>query len=56
MKRYEALIALVCIILALVLVYKYSSIRIENALKEASKCEILLDHACLEYGKCKCKE
>lgn len=56
MKRYEVLILLVVLVLLLVVTLKLGDKRVQQALEQYNKCKIVLDHDCLEYGTCKCKE
>lgn len=63
MKRYEVLILLLLLVLLVLLVLVVSIVtlklgdkRVQQALEQYNKCKIVLDHDCLEYGNCKCKE
>ena len=55
MKRYEVMILLSLLISLSVMIVKMSDRRIINALDDFSKCEVILDYNCLEYGNCRCK-
>ena len=56
MKRYEVVIILLLLISLSVVILKLSNDRTEQALDDFSKCKIILDNNCLEYGNCRCKE
>ncbi len=56
MKRYEVLILLIVLIVISVVTLKLSDKRVQQALEQYDKCKVVLDHDCLEYGNCKCKE
>lgn len=55
MKRYEVLILLSLLISLSVVIVKIGNIRTLNALDDFSKCKVILDHDCLEYGNCRCR-
>ena len=55
MKRYEVVILILLLISLSVVILKISNSRIINALDDFSKCKVILDHDCLEYGNCRCR-
>ena len=55
MKRYEVVILLSLLISLSVVIVKISHLRTLNALDEFSKCKVILDQECLEYGHCRCR-
>ena len=56
MKRYEVVVIIILLLISLSVVIKISNIRTLNALDDFRKCKVILDHDCLEYGNCRCKE
>lgn len=55
MKKYEVVILLVLLISLSVVLVKMSNVRTLKALDDFSKCKVILDHDCLEYGNCRCR-
>lgn len=55
MKRYEVVIAILLLISLSVVILNISNKRTLNALDDFSKCKVILDHDCLEYGNCRCR-
>ena len=55
MKRYEVVILILLLISLSVVILKISNSRTLNALDDFSKCKVILDHDCLEYGNCRCR-
>ena len=55
MKRYEVVIIVLLLISLSVVILKLGDKRTEQALDDFSKCKIILDHDCLEYGNCRCR-
>ena len=55
MKRYEVVIIILLLISLSVVTLKIANKRTFNALDDFSKCKVILDHDCLEYGNCRCR-
>ena len=55
MKKYEVVIVILLLISLSVVTLKLSNDRTQQALEEFSKCTVVLDHDCLEYGNCRCR-
>ena len=55
MKRYEVVLLIVLLISLSVVLLKMRNVRTVNALDDFSKCKVILDHDCLEYGNCRCR-
>lgn len=53
--KYEVLIIMLLLISLSVVTLKWSNERTFNALEDFKKCEVILDHDCLEYGNCRCR-
>lgn len=56
MKRYEVVILMLLLISLSVVTLRIGDIRTKKALEDFNKCKVVLDHDCLEYGNCRCKE
>ena len=55
MKRYEVAILILLLISLSVVTLKISNIKTRQALDDFSKCKVILDYDCLEYGNCRCR-